>query len=233
MQRGEFRGQRGQSMTEFIIITPVLLILVFGALQFALIFQAKTTLNYAAFEAARAGALNNADPAAIENALARGLAALYTHDNTVEKVSAARERVRKEISGDASRPPFVQVEIINPSTEAYADHGIEVDGDCQIPNDNLMYRARTVGSASNQTIQDANLLKLRITYCYPLHVPFVNRLLATLLTRAPSADCPECTGAFVASGSFERACLNNNRFPINAQAIVRMHSPSTIPGKCP
>jgi hypothetical protein len=233
MRRGGIRGQRGQSMTEFIIITPVLLILVFGALQFALIFQAKTTLNYATFEAARAGALNNANLSAIENGLARGLAALYTHDNTVEKVSAARDRIREEISGDAGTPPFVQIEIINPSMESFADHGVEIDGDCQIPNDNLMYRARTVGSASNQTIQDANLLKLRITYCYPLYVPFVNRLLATLLTRAPSADCPECTGAFSAASSFERACLDNNRFPINAQAIVRMHSPPTLSGNCP
>lgn len=70
---------------------------------------------------------------------------------------------REGIGGDASIPPFVQIEIINAGMESFADHGVEIDGDCQIPNDNLMYRARTVGASSNQAIYDANPPELRIT----------------------------------------------------------------------
>ena len=50
----------GQAMVEFGIIVFVLLLLILGTLQFAFIYHAKIQLNYAAFETARAGALNNA-----------------------------------------------------------------------------------------------------------------------------------------------------------------------------
>ena len=51
---------RGQAMVEFICVLVPLLLLILGAIQFALIYQAKITLNYAAFEAARAGSLTGA-----------------------------------------------------------------------------------------------------------------------------------------------------------------------------
>jgi len=53
-------------MVEFLIVLPVMLLLVMGILQFAFIYQAKITLNYAAFQTARAGSLNNASMSAME-----------------------------------------------------------------------------------------------------------------------------------------------------------------------
>ena len=50
--------QRGQAMVETLIVMFVTLILLFGIIQFGLFYNAKTVLNYAAFEAARAGSLN-------------------------------------------------------------------------------------------------------------------------------------------------------------------------------
>ncbi|MSR15227.1 MAG: hypothetical protein EXR86_11810 [Gammaproteobacteria bacterium] len=120
-----------------------------------------------------------------------------------------------------------------------------------IPNDHLTYRDASVKSNSNQSIQDANLLKIRVLYCYEMHVPFVNRVINGLL-RIGSAVAPgratvgsvglnrwQNTGApgFVApSGSFEAQCLNlwqtgavdewRRHIPIVAQAIVRMHTPA-------
>lgn len=226
----------GQSMVEFIIVTPVMFLLVFGAIQFALLYQAKTTLNYATFEAARAGALNNAHIGAMQNAFARAMAAMYMNiDDSpgVERTANARDFVRTEISGSDSTPAFAEFQIINPAESSFADHGIDVDGSCQIPSDNLMYRAASVKSGSNQTIQDANLLKLRVVYCYPLDVPFVNRMLTTILTELPDSACPYCVGTYSSGTSIERTCLTNNRFPINAQAIVRMQSPATVQGACP
>jgi hypothetical protein len=41
-----------------VVLLPVMLLLIFGTIQFALIYHAKITLNYAAFEGARAGTLN-------------------------------------------------------------------------------------------------------------------------------------------------------------------------------
>lgn len=243
----------GQSMVEFIIVTPVMFLLVFGAIQFALLYQAKTTLNYAAFEAARAGALNNASEAAMKNAFARAMAALYYLEevddvsgiygtdnddfnsiieiNTnADRTMAGRILAYSDITSDGSKPAFAEFDIINPSMDSFADHGIDIDGTCQIPSDNLMYRSAAVKGASNQSVQDANLLKLRVVYCYPLHVPFVDRILTSIMTQLPDADCPYCAGI---NAGIERTCLDNNRFPINAQSIVRMQSPATMQGTCP
>jgi len=208
-------------MVEFIIVTPVMLLLVFGALQFALIYHAKTALNYATFEAARFGAVSNARMTEMENAFTRSMAAIYTHNNTREDLICAREIVRKEIETG-----FVNIEVINPTPLAFSDLGITVDGDRVIPNDNLMYRSKV--ASDGLTIQDANLLKIRVGYCYPLYVPYMNRVLGIMLTNDEDPTCPGCTGARKAAGTFERRCLENGRFPINAQAIVRMQSPAML-----
>lgn len=68
----------GQSMVEFTIVVIPLLLLILGAIQFALIYNAKITLNYAAFETARAGSLTGARMIFMENAFARALGPLYT-----------------------------------------------------------------------------------------------------------------------------------------------------------
>ena len=48
LPRGVYRIY-GQAMVEYIIVLPVLLMLVLGAIQFALLYQVKSTLNYATF----------------------------------------------------------------------------------------------------------------------------------------------------------------------------------------
>jgi hypothetical protein len=212
-------------MVETIVIAPWIALLVGGAFQFALLYHAKTTLNYATFEATRAGSLNNARPNFIENAFARGMAPLYTHKNSVDEVKAGRDVVRQDLWGALPpNPPnpntqYVRIEILNPRAEHFetSNHGIEVDDGYEIPNDNLMYRPPTI--RAGVSIQDANLLKLRVTYCYPMYVPVVNKTIATLVLAATSPP----------DGSLEDRCLNaqrNPRLPIVAQSIFRMQSPA-------
>lgn len=211
-------------MVEFIIVTPVILLLLFGAFQIALIYHAKTALNYATFEAARFGAVSNLRMSEMENAFARGMAAIHTHNPTSDDVMCAREVVYREIESG-----FVRIQVINPPPGAFADEELldtSIDDDAVIPNDNLMYRNAV--ATTGLTIQDANLLKIRASYCYALYVPYINRVLGILLTNEESESCPGCTGAFTGGGSFERGCLENGRFPIHAQAIVRMQSPAML-----
>lgn len=242
-RRHTARRQRGQAMVETVIVASILFLLLYGALQFAFIYHAKITLNYAAFEAARAGALNNARMPLIENAFARALAPLYTHDDSGEEVKRARCVVRTEMYGGdhyacqagAEAPPgpvtaepgatsdvWVRIDIVNPRPEHFlpANHGIEVDGGYEIPNDNLMYRPDTVKAGVN--IQDANLLKIHVTYCFPMVVPFVNRTIATLLRERLAPP----------GGSLESRCLDaepHPRIPLHAAATVRMQSPAFLP----
>lgn len=220
------RHQKGQSATEFIIVAPLLIMLVFGSMQFALLYRAKITLNYATYQAARAGALNNGSRIMMENALARNLAALYTRSTAIGTAEGqlfwARDRVRQEIIDG-----FLWVQVLNPTADAFGSNfALDDNGDRVIPNDNLMYRDQV--TPSGLTIQDANLLQIRVSYCHRMIVPYIDRLLAILMTRAPdNAACSECTGAFVNEGTFERSCFDNRRFPLHAHSIMRMQSPAS------
>ncbi len=190
-------------MTEFIVIAPVLFLLIFGVIQTAFIYQAKTSLNYAAFEAARLGALRNATPASLYRGLEQGLAPLFTHGPEAEEVAKARLFIRQEIANG-----FIKVDRISPSSKAFDDFETNIGGTNQIPNDHLMFRSSSVKLASGVNIQDANLLKIRVTYCYPLYVPLINKFLASL--PSSEAECGPGSG----------------RMPINAQAVMRMHTPA-------
>lgn len=191
-----FTRQRGQSMSEFIVVVPVLLLLALGAMQFGLLYQAKATLNLAAFEAARAGALNRGKMDAMVAGLANGLRPLFTHDTSQDQVIAGFHAAKAEAAG------FARITVVNPDQEALKHWR----GD--IPNDNLSHsRDATPGGL---TIQDANLLKIQVTYCYPLKVAFINRTIVTL--------------AGIGASGFEKKCFDGQRLPISAQGIVRMQT---------
>ena len=227
-------------MVETLVVVFLTLLVLLGIIQFGLIYNAKTNLNYATFEAARAGALNYADRSAIEYGLARGLAPLYTSidvanssQENIDAVKRARNRVYAEILDGQ----FACIERVNPPVAAFDTHGITVQsglfkGEKLIPNDHLLYRSRV--PKSDLSIQDANLLKLRITYCYPMIVPIVSTAIQRLTGTAPDATSRVAVsqsagsptyGSVRPAGSFQQNCYAQGRFPIVAQAIVRMQTP--------
>ena len=162
----------GQTMVEYLIILPSLLLLVLGAIQFALIYQAKFTLDYAAFMGARQGALKNANMTSIKDGVAAGMAPLFMRTSSAPFIDdVAKARIIAEI--EVFNPLTAKVEIISPTASAF--NAMAVNG--QLPNDNLMYRS---GSGDGMSIQDANLLKIRVTYCVKLVVPFANRAIYSL-----------------------------------------------------
>lgn len=69
---------KAQAMVEFVIVVPVMLTLVLAIIQFALIYKAKITLNYATFQSVRAGTVNNASFAEMRQAFSSNMAPLYT-----------------------------------------------------------------------------------------------------------------------------------------------------------
>jgi hypothetical protein len=161
----------GQSMVEFLIVLPSLLLIVFGILQFALIYQARIALNHAAFVGARQGALSGGDMKSILDGVASGLTPLFMRMSVSEDPAIPHiVRARLISTIEIFNPNTAMVEILNPTAEAF--NALNVNG--VIPNDNLMYRTDSGGGVS---IQDANLLKIKVTYCFKLVVPFVNQLI--------------------------------------------------------
>lgn len=229
-------------MVELLVILLVMLFLIFGAIQFGLIYHAKITLNYAAYEAVRAGTLNcnkqyNSYSSActsnvgqfgaVKEGFARGLAPLYSYyepnkerrnsmkhpaHNQVEAYQQARARIFAEFADEERK--LIRIERLNPSGEAFTDLG----GDPVIANDNLMYR--TDGGDHYGSIQDANLLHLRITYWYPLYVPLINKLIFKFIC---------CTDPFLPSSctwQSDRVCRSGEpRIPLTATAAMRMQVP--------
>lgn len=199
--------QLGQSMIEFLIILPSLLLIVFGVLQFALIYQARSALNHAAFVGARQGSLSNGNLTSIRDGVASGLAPLFMRlDLSATPTIPDLVRARLVAAVEVFNPNTAMVEILNPTPEAF--NALNVGG--VIPNDNLMYRTASGGGVS---IQDANLLKVRVTYCFKLVVPFVNRMIYGL--NAGLAEVRALAGVyFDRSGGAEpvpNLCSNINR----------------------
>ncbi|MCU7920592.1 MAG: pilus assembly protein, partial [Candidatus Thiodiazotropha sp. (ex Epidulcina cf. delphinae)] len=197
-------------MTELLVSLPLLLLLGLGGLQTALLYDAKTTLNYATFEAARTGAVSHAQSDAMREELGLRLAPLFGGDGSVRKAMAAITRS----SLDVRNKGFTKIEIINPTIEAFDDFGRDLydpqtdEVRFGIPNGHLRWRSRSIGS-SGVNIQDANLLKIKVTYGYKLRVPLMDRLIPALMSRIDPQNF-----IFYTVG----------RIPITSVATVRMQS---------
>ncbi len=169
--------QRGQSLSEFVIVAPVLLFFCFGLIQYALMFQARATLDSAVLLAAREGAVNHAELAAMQRGLARGLAPLHAHAADLQGATEALRRATQDVQQN------VRIAIVNPTADQLEDFGqTRRDPESgrmvrEIPNEWLRYRRTNLGARSGVDIQDANLLKIRVHYCYDMIVPFVNRVV--------------------------------------------------------
>jgi hypothetical protein len=203
------RDQRGAAIVETLIVMPVLVMVILGAIQAALIYEAKATLNHATLQAARSGAVNNANLNSIRGGLARGLLPLYSPDSSLAGISRT---LALEVVPDVATS---SIRIMNPTQEAFQDFGVNVSGVQEIPNDRLYMRPTNVGSRSGLTIQDANILRVQVRYGYELKVPVVRWVFrAGLRITRPGLD------------AVERAMLAANRLPMIATATVRMQTPA-------
>lgn len=221
-------GERGASLVEFVLVTPLLLFMGLGVVQAALLMHAKSQVNYALFEAARAGTTRHARLEDIEAAFRRGMVGYYGGGRTAAELSAAYARAAADLDGGALR-----IEILSPTRESFDDYeSPELSaklgaGHRVIPNlhlDHLRCPRDRGGCAndpatnrSGQTLADANLLKLRVTYGIPpakqvpLVGPFMNWALDAFLLREDS-------------DAFRKALLGHGRLPVVAHTIMRMQS---------
>jgi TadE-like protein len=224
--------QRGQSATEFLVIFPALVLLVFGILQFALLYQTRAVLNHATLLAARAGAMHNGSTSEMRSALARGLAPLFATEATKADYNNAVLRAKKEASAGYSA-----IDILNPTADALSDFGrdkLDGSGGKELPNDTLNYRKTDAGPSSKISIQDANILHIRVTYCSRLIVPIIDRILYATLhspdpmaavgTQATGMNNPMATTVDPSSTDCGTVANDGRRIKVQSEAFVRMQS---------
>lgn len=225
-------AQAGQSATEFLVILPVLILLVFGIIQFALMYQTRATLNHATLLAARAGAMHNGSESKMREALARGLTPLFASEATAAGYGNAYARALVESSSG-----YAALDILNPTSAALTDFGrprLDGNSGSELPNDTLNYRNTSAGGSSNISIQDANLLHIRVTYCMRLIVPIIDRILYQTLhnpnpstavgTQSTGMSNPMATTNDPAATVCGTVANDGRRIKVQSEAFVRMQS---------
>ena len=234
----------GQATIEYLFVVPILLLILLASLQFVFIYEAKMALNYAAFVGTREGALKNGSMAAIQDGLASGFAPFFVHGTNQQALKDGRAQAKAEL-GNSS---LALITIVNPTSDAYSNFANAAG---EIPNDNLMYRPITPSGDMN--VQDANLLKVRVTYCVRLVVPIINRMIYGFVVNPPATPAkidsatyngshiaaPELLKVAPATGSASGLCVvaakaadpnYTYRIPVTSEAVVRMQSPFQDPG---
>lgn len=216
----------GQAMVETLIVMFVTLLLLFGIIQFGLLYNAKTVLNYATFEAARAASLNYGSPKAIDYALARSLGSLVSSEGYSQH--DAYQKSQSKYLDLIDEGDVICVERINPPANSphwlpASDAGNDYRN--YIPNDHLRYRSAQL--KQGMSIQDANLLKIRVTYCHKIIVPFYSRIIQRLMLLKKINNDPDPIPDYKppSLGKFAQQCFENDRVPIESQAIMRMQTP--------
>jgi hypothetical protein len=172
-RRPRRRADDGQSIVEAAIILPAMIFLVLGILQLTMVQHARIMTEYAAFCAARAGIVFNADKKAMERAATVALLptmgrtdSLKTYTLTVLQ-ALPRELAQRTI-GSASLP-IVSVETLSPKP---SDFNGTIAGHLnseEIDFDDI-----------RDTAAQANILQIRLRYYYRMTIPFANQMLQTL-----------------------------------------------------
>lgn len=207
-QRVLGRQQHGAAIAELVVVLPALLMLGLGVLESALFYQAKTTVTYATFEAARKGATTHAQKRPMRDEFGMRIASIYGGDGSGAKAQAAMA----EGQIDAHNPLITTIDIINPNSEAFLEFGVEnpKTGQIEIPNTHLRYRdPNVVGAKSEVNVQDANLLKIQAEYGYQLRVPLVAQAVTGIMKQFDPGNA---------------RYYDQGRIPISAVATVRMQS---------
>jgi len=217
--------QQGAAALETLIVLGTIGPVILGLVQMMLFYQARHIVNYATFEAARYGAVRHASVAAMKERFAVAVSPLY--GGGVGSVNGARRnmailaalaRARADLLPPENASVFTGagfvLQRLHPTAACFEDFAVEVDGIRQIPNAHLRFRSSGFrGPRSGITLQDANLLKIKVVYGYRLFVPVINRLIAGILMIADPAH-----GYYYAA--------RPPRLPIVSTATVRMQSPA-------
>jgi hypothetical protein len=233
-RREPFR-QDGATIVEFTILCPFALLLVLGIIQLGLMLSAKEVVNEAAFLAARAGAVKNADTQTMKNIATRALIPFYQNSTDKNEYTRLTVALGKAASDTVVCIPLVQcnldIKILNPTPEAFQDFGLVSNGSqnhTYIPNDNLEYRSRTPVIKSKLTIQDANALKIKMIYGYEIKVPLMQTVIKSVMCAFDTGIDAFGRGELPPTGGATDCVTyyNQGRIPIVAYATVQMQTPA-------
>lgn len=226
----DLQKQKGASVTEILVVTPLVMLLGMIGIQYALMYNAKTNMTYASYEAARAGAINNADPQAIEDGLLKGLLPLlstssksFKADTTNPLTATTQSKlVLEKLKLDESR--FMKIEIISPNEAAFdACNNTQLQKILNTTNKVIPNKHNDIQnykcSDPNISISQANVLKLRITYGYKPKIPLAKDMFVSIASFVRGSQ-----------EKFDLKLLASDRIPITVDVSAQMLSPAVENG---
>ncbi|MES2832731.1 MAG: DUF192 domain-containing protein [Pseudomonadota bacterium] len=207
--------QKGSAMIEFAVVAPIITLLGLATLQYGLIFFAKNQYNHAAFMAARAGSVENANLDSITEAYTRALVPLYGGGTSAAALAASYLKAKQAVAGNT------EIVMLNPTAESFADFNdpalqkkLGLVEQRVIPNGGLAFKKVAIVQAnSGQNVQDANLLKLRITHGYAPQVPLVGSLYRRYLQWLDPG-----------TSAFHTQSIKNGLIPMVSNVTMQMQS---------
>ena len=172
------RYDRGATLVETLIVVPTLLMVIMAIWQAAMVFRARSAVNYALFEAARAGAVDHARVSAIQTGFLKGMIGYYGGGRNAEELADAAAQAAADLT-----PTAVRMRIQSPTQESFEDYASPelrkrmAQDQPVIPNSALEQlncprdvpdcNSNPARNASGQSLADANLLKLQVAYGIP------------------------------------------------------------------
>lgn len=204
-------------MIEFVVVGPILTLLGLAILQYGMLFFAKNQFNHATFMAARAGSMGNANLNTIKDAYVKAVIPLYGGGRNDDELAKAKDKAKNDMKLDDIEPN-VDIALLNPTKESFDDWSDpalqQKYGARAIPNSGLSFKdAGEIKANSGQNIQDANLIKLRITHGYLPKVPLVSLIYTKYLQWLdPQTD------------AVHTRLVNAGRIPIVSHVTLQMQS---------
>lgn len=198
-------------MLEFIVVAPLITLMGLAILQYGLLFFSRNQINHASFMAARAGSVTHAQPGDIRQAYLRAMVPLYGGGTSTTELARAKAKAVADLQGN------LRIDLINPTRESFDDWSEpyleQKYGARAIPNAGQAARDKDVGARSGQSVQDANLIKIRVTHGYELKIPLVRGIYRHYLRWLDDGSDP-----------FHTDLIARGRLPVIAQATLHMQS---------
>jgi hypothetical protein len=204
----------GFSVIEILIALPLLLLVLFALIQIGLLWHARFSLQHAVVVAARHASVSHGSDHSIRDGFVQGLMPLVGRSTSLSGMPTALF-----LSGSALAEGlamgWMRWQVLSPTRQSFQDWGRPADpylspggaaGEFEIPSaplPALALRARpasgvkqtlgglAVGVASNQTLIEANTLKLRLEFGVPLNMPIAGPLLAASLSLWSGCGWPD------------------------------------------
>jgi hypothetical protein len=222
---GVLRRQAGATMLEFVVVAPVMILMGLGTVQYGLLFFAKNNINYATFEAARAGAMANANIGTVTAAYKKALIPLYGGGRSYSEITVAYDKVKADLTADT-----LKVELLNPTRESFDDWNAKaLQDDKKVGNGRrvipvlmqnypqalggylLARNPKSIGPSSGQNLADASLIKVRIIHGYEPKIPVIGKMMSYL-------------GGYNESNPFKKKVYDAGRIPIVSHVTMQMQS---------